>query len=78
MLTFKIVQIPEDSSNHERTRIDTKKLSDSRPFVFIRGSFFVPSSLGYAPVIFAVLTFKIAQIPEDSSNHEWTRIKTEH
>jgi hypothetical protein len=26
-------------SNHERTRMDTKKLSDSRPLVSIRGSF---------------------------------------
>jgi hypothetical protein len=25
-------------------------------------------------VIFAVPTFKIARIPEDSSNHEWTRM----
>jgi hypothetical protein len=39
MLTFKIGQILGNSSNHERTRIDTKKWSDLRPLVSIRGSF---------------------------------------
>jgi hypothetical protein len=36
-------------SNHERTRIDAKKWSDSRPLVFIRGSFSSLLVWGYAP-----------------------------
>jgi hypothetical protein len=44
MLTFKIVQLRENSLTTKG-----REWSDSRPLVSIRGSFFVPSGLGYAP-----------------------------
>ncbi len=51
--------------------MDTKKWSDFASISVYSRFFFVPFGRGWRPaVIFAVLTFKIVQIPEDSSNHE--------
>ncbi len=41
-------RLPERNPR-ENARRDTKKWPASRPLVSIRGSFFVPSGLGYAP-----------------------------
>src|SRR5260221_3590253 len=43
LLTFKIVQLHEDSLTTNGREWTRRNVSDSRPLVAIRGSFFVPS-----------------------------------
>ncbi|SRR6266404_5030086 len=63
-------------SNHERTRIDTKKWSDSRPLASIRGSFF-SLLVGATPRRdLCSADIQDRTTGRGFSNHEWTRIDT--
>src|SRR5258707_2002463 len=76
LLTFKIVQLHEDSLTTNGREWTRRNVSDSRPLVSIRGSFFVPSVWAMPRRDLCSADTLDRTIAREFYNHEWTRIDT--
>src|SRR5260221_13386415 len=76
LLTFKIVQLHEDSLTTNGREWTRRNVSDSRPLVSIRGSFFVPSGWAMPRRDFFSAYIQDRINSREFSNHEWKRMDT--
>src|SRR5260221_2030346 len=76
LLTFKIVQLHEDSLTTNGREWTRRNVSDSRPLVSIRGSFFVPSVWAMPRRDFCSADIPDRIIAPGLFKNEWTRMVT--